>query len=163
MSKVFRYSFIMFFLFLASLVKGQEASMAIKGKVVCKACFDVERGLHTLQASGAMVAISCRHGKRMMNIQNRTNEFGEFIIELPSQLHGIHHLEKACVVDVVELHQNSPCRLPIRRLKKIKLLSNRNNVRTYTTGKIRLQHKSNQAPKCLKKQTDVEATTWRTQ
>ncbi|KAL5715607.1 hypothetical protein ACHQM5_017405 [Ranunculus cassubicifolius] len=168
MSKVFGYSVLMFFLFLrvSSLVKGHEekiSSVVVKGKVVCKACFDVEHGLHILPASGAVVAISCRNGKKMMKIQNRTNQYGDFIIELPSHLHGVHHLEKACVVKVLKLSQNSPCRLPIRRLKKIKLLSNRNNVRAYTIGTIRLQHTSNHAPKCLLKQTDVEDTTWKSQ
>ncbi|KAL5728237.1 hypothetical protein ACHQM5_001349 [Ranunculus cassubicifolius] len=165
-------SLVMIFLLfkVTYIVKGGEVkilSVVVKGTVVCKACFDVQHGLQILPAQSAVVAISCSNGKRKMKdtlVRNITNKYGDFVIHLlPSHLHGIRRLEKACVVKVLQLPRNSPCRLPMKRLKRINLTSMSSNVRTYTIGSIRLQHTSEHAPNCLKKQNDGEDITWRTQ
>ncbi|KAL5715606.1 hypothetical protein ACHQM5_017404 [Ranunculus cassubicifolius] len=171
MSKLYVYSVSMLFLFfkITTLIKAQKeenlivelagsreekvSSVVVNGTVVCKACFDVQLGLHILPSLGTVVAISCRNSNW---VQTRTNENGDFSINLPYHFHGISHLEKACIVKVLQLPKESPCRLPIRRLTRIKLSSSSHKVRTYTIGRIRLQHTSKHAPKCLKKQTDVE-------
>ena len=70
-----------------------------------------------------------------------TDRYGEFIIDLPSQLHAIQNLEKACSVKVLQLPKNSPCRqLDIaREHKEIRLLSADNGTRAYTAGTITLE------------------------
>ncbi|KAL5715604.1 hypothetical protein ACHQM5_017403 [Ranunculus cassubicifolius] len=168
MSKFYVYSVSMIFLLfkVTTLAQAQKeeniivelagnreekvSSVVVKGTVVCDAG---HRG------PGTIVAVSCRHSDW---VQTRTNEHGDFVINLPYHFHGISHLEKACVVKVLQLPNESACRLPIRQLKRIKLLFSSHKVRTYTTGRIGLQHTSNHAPKCLKKQTDVEHTKRRT-
>ncbi|KAF5182415.1 Pollen ole e 1 allergen and extensin family protein [Thalictrum thalictroides] len=145
---------------------GEEklSSVVVTGTVVCEACLDKEIGVYAYPVSSAMVAVSCKNGRGKMKKNNcvheKTNEYGDFMIDLPSHLHAIPSLHKACVVKVFGLPKDSPCKkLPIGA-KRIKLLSNRNNIRTYTVGGIRLQQTSKLSRSCLKVQNGGHDAAW---
>ncbi|PIA25892.1 hypothetical protein AQUCO_10400003v1 [Aquilegia coerulea] len=146
---------------------GEEklSSVVVTGTVVCEACLARETGVYAYPVSSAMVAVSCKNGRGIMKknnwVQETTNEYGDFMIDLPSRLHAIPSLHKACVVKVLRLPKDSPCkRFPIGKAKTIKLLSNRNNLRTYSVGSIRLQQTSKLSRSCLKVQNDGRDTAW---
>lgn len=118
-----------------------------------------------LTRTGAMVAVACkaegggrRRRRRVNYAEGTTDEFGEFIIDLPSQLHAMPKLEEACVVRVLRMPRNSPCRHLARGLnpaaKRIRLSSVGNSIRVYTTGMVRTRSHGSGKPshrECLRK------------
>ncbi|KAF9610101.1 hypothetical protein IFM89_019966 [Coptis chinensis] len=143
---------------------GEEklSSVIVTGTVGCEACLDNrEAETYAWPVTGALVAISCKSGRRKMKVndwaQEITNEYGDFLIDLPSHLHAIPYLERACVVKVLRVPKNSPCkRIRVRQSNKIELSSVGNNIRTYTAGSIRLHQTSKLSRNCLKKQIMVK-------
>ncbi|CAG7874113.1 hypothetical protein BRARA_E00572 [Brassica rapa] len=109
------------------------SSVVITGSLLCNS-----------PVSGATVAIKCHTGfKRRSNwIKAVTDEFGEFVIHLPSHLHAIPHLEKACFVKPVHVPKHyRRCYKTFSKSnihKGIKLVSSSNGFRVYTSGTIRL-------------------------
>ncbi|KAL1217835.1 hypothetical protein V5N11_009607 [Cardamine amara subsp. amara] len=70
------------------------SSVVISGSLLCNTA-----------VSGATVAIKCHTGLKKSSkwIKAVTDDFGEFVIHLPSHLHAIPHLEKSC------FHQTNTC------------------------------------------------------
>ncbi|OMO76962.1 Pollen Ole e 1 allergen/extensin [Corchorus capsularis] len=92
---------------------------------------------------GALVAVKCQTASKSKSgsAQATTDEYGEFVIDLPSHLHGVPDLQKACEVKVLQIPKNSKCRPAfVKKHKGLKFSSIGNGIRTYTSGKIRFQH-----------------------
>lgn len=104
--------------------------------------------LSWINHAGALVAVNChnyasdRKGKSMV-AHGVSDEFGDFMVDLPSYLHAIPNLEKICTVKVHQIPKRSLCR-PAHRVNKhkglISLSSVGNGIRTYDAGNIRIQH-----------------------
>ncbi|KAL8117950.1 uncharacterized protein LOC141723451 [Apium graveolens] len=96
--------------------------------------------------SGASVAVSCQAGRKTRQsnrIQSTTDENGDFLFDIPSNLHGIPNLEKICCVSVLQLPKSSPCKPAFtRKHKGISLSDIGEGLRTYTTGTIQLRPKT---------------------
>ncbi|WJX96979.1 hypothetical protein P8452_78109 [Trifolium repens] len=103
---------------------------------------------HAWPIPGALVAVNCeshaseRKGKSMV-AKGVTDEFGDFMVDLPSYLHAIPNLEKICRVKVHRIPKGLLCR-PARHVKKynglFKLSTIGNGIRTYDAGNIKIQH-----------------------
>ncbi|CAN8317469.1 unnamed protein product [Cochlearia groenlandica] len=111
------------------------SSVIITGSLLCN-----------IPISGASVAIKCHTGfkKRSKWVKAVTDEYGEFVIHLPSHLHAIPHIEKACFVKPLHVPKHhSRCYKTFSKSnihKGIKLVSSRNGFRVYTSGKIMMLH-----------------------
>ncbi|ESQ52713.1 hypothetical protein EUTSA_v10017342mg [Eutrema salsugineum] len=109
------------------------SSVVITGSILCNT-----------PVSGATVAIKCHTGfkKRSKWVKAVTDDFGEFVIHLPSHLHAIPHLEKACFIKPVHVPKHyQSCYKTFSKSnihKGIKLVSSRNGFRVYTSGSIKL-------------------------
>ncbi|KAL0688812.1 hypothetical protein Bca4012_088489 [Brassica carinata] len=88
---------------------------------------------------GATVGIKCHTGyrKRSKWIKAVTNALGQFTIDLPSHLHAIHDLEKACSIKPLSVPKPYQCS-PTKTQRGIKLVSSSNGLRVYTAGNITL-------------------------
>lgn len=79
-------------------------------------------------------------------IDGSTDEYGEFMVDIPSHLHAIPRLEDACKVRVFNVPKSSRCGNPnaMKRKapKEIKLSSVGNSIRVYTAGTLKLNHGS---------------------
>ncbi|GFQ03096.1 hypothetical protein PHJA_002453400 [Phtheirospermum japonicum] len=97
---------------------------------------------HPYTRTGATVAVFCSTAKKSW-AQGNTNSYGEFIIDVPSNLHAIPNLEKICTVEILRLPKSSPCGRAFTGKHKgiIKLSSIGGGVRLYTTDDIYLMPK----------------------
>lgn len=88
---------------------------------------------------GATIGIKCHTGymRRSKWIKAVTNELGQFVIDLPSHLHAIPDLDKACIIKPLSVPKLYRCSSKIHR--GIQLLSSSNGSRVYTAGNITLQ------------------------
>ncbi|CAL9014972.1 unnamed protein product [Prunus brigantina] len=116
---------------------------------------DHQLHLHAWPLSGALVSVNCHVSGRKRKssfAQGFTDEYGDFIIDLPSNLHAIPNLHKTCSVRVVRIPKNTQCRPAyVRRHKGLKLSSVGNGIRTYNAGNIRFQHlTSKPSEACIK-------------
>ena len=108
-----------------------------------------------LSEPGAKVAVLCKTDRPNDQVADSafatTDEFGNFTIDLPSQLHATANLERACTVKVLQLPADSSCRL--RHCPSttygLRLSSQEDGVRAYTTGVIRLQNSDTPHDKCV--------------
>ncbi|KAJ4957033.1 hypothetical protein NE237_013816 [Protea cynaroides] len=141
---------------------GEErlSSVIVAGTLLCDACLHGKSESGSFPISGAKVAITCKKGRKMRKsicAQGRTDEYGDFIIDLPSNLHAIPRLEKVCFVKVVALPKNSPCRRVLHvKSKGIRLSSVGNGIRTYTPGKMRFQPLYKASRLCVNRAGDDE-------
>ncbi|XP_042488896.1 uncharacterized protein LOC122069029 [Macadamia integrifolia] len=141
---------------------GEErvSSVLVAGSLLCDTCLDDKTEAESSPISGARVAIKCKIGRKMRKsiwARGRTDEFGDFIVHLPSRLHAIPRLEKLCFVKVLALPRNSPCgHLLPGKPKPIRLSSVGNGIRTYTPGKMRFQPLYKASRLCVKKAGDGE-------
>lgn len=121
-----------------------------------------------LTDAGALVAVNCqshgseRKGKSMV-AKGLTDEFGDFMVDLPSYLHAIPNLEKMCKVRVHNIPKGSLCR-PTRRVKKqnglFKLSTIGNGIRTYDAGNIRIQHSTSESRRAPLRKDIKEIKEW---
>ncbi|XP_021719839.1 uncharacterized protein LOC110687490 [Chenopodium quinoa] len=152
---------------------GEEklSTVLITGSVICyEACLAAKHGNHhqlklpPQPISGALVGAECQANKKVKSpswAKTVTDEYGEFMIELPSNLHGIPNLDKKCSVKILELPKDSPCHLSTVKNKEIKLSSVGNGIRTYTTGKIELLNiMPEKSEACMKGQKDDQGMSW---
>ena len=108
-----------------------------------------------LSEPGAKVAVLCKTDGPNDPVADSafatTDEFGNFTIDLPSQLHATENLERACTVKVLQLPADSSCRL--RHCPSttygLRLSSQEDGVRAYTTGVIRIQNSDTPHDKCV--------------
>ena len=91
-------------------------------------------------SAGASVAVTCHaSGKKRRSIlaEGVTDENGDFIIDLPSELHAAPNLEKTCSVEVHRLPRSSLCQPGfVRKHRGIRLSSVGNGIRTYSARTI---------------------------
>lgn len=128
---------------------GEEklSSVIIFGSVTCSGGTG---STAEVAVAGAEISVACKEvlwkrRRKYSWIQGTTDEYGEFMVDLPSKLHGIPSLEKACVVKIRRLPKeySSVCRPMFshrtkRRRTRIQLSSSGNNIRLYTAGTINL-------------------------
>ncbi|TKY53912.1 Pollen Ole e 1 allergen/extensin [Spatholobus suberectus] len=123
---------------------GEEklSTVLITGSVNCEA----RDQPHAWPVQGASVAVNCNsHGSKWkgksMVARGVTDEFGDFMVDLPSHLHAIPNLEKICTVKIHRIPKESLCRpAHIKKHKGLWLSSFGNGIRTYNAGNIRIQH-----------------------
>ncbi|OWM83315.1 uncharacterized protein LOC116202233 [Punica granatum] len=138
---------------------GEEklSTVLLTGSVLCKACLHGESQLLSWPLSGAVVAVNCRTHEKDLNsnsTQGITDEYGDFMIDLPSHLHAIPKLEKKCTVKLLRVPKNSPCRPAyVRKQKGLRLSSFGNGIRTYDAGDMELDHsKGKPTEACVKRE-----------
>ncbi|XP_066325960.1 uncharacterized protein [Miscanthus floridulus] len=136
---------------------GEEpvSSVSVSGQLTCELCLRPGSHLLTLEMPGAKVAVSCRSERTPNNQLDSfafatTDEYGNFTIDLPPQLHATPDLEKACTVRVLQLPADS-CRLRHRTgdTYGLRLSSVEDGVRAYTAGVIRLQDSATPSDHCV--------------
>uniref|UniRef100_A0A6N2KA45 Pollen Ole e 1 allergen and extensin family protein n=1 Tax=Salix viminalis TaxID=40686 RepID=A0A6N2KA45_SALVM len=122
---------------------GEErlSTVLVTGTVLCEACLHGGTQLHARPVSGALVNVECHTGgkwSKTSSSQAVTDEYGDFLIDLPSQVHGIPNLERTCSVRVLRFPQNSVCRpAHARKQKALELSSVGNGIRNYSAGEIK--------------------------
>ncbi|XP_039136954.1 pollen-specific protein C13-like [Dioscorea cayenensis subsp. rotundata] len=129
---------------------GEErlSSVLVVGTLVCQPCSSPASDPFASPISGAKIRVGCKHeGKKKMEwIDGSTDEYGEFMVDIPSHLHAIPRLEDACKVRVFNVPKSSRCGNPnaMKRKapKEIKLSSVGNSIRVYTAGTLKLNHGS---------------------
>ncbi|KAF9679340.1 hypothetical protein SADUNF_Sadunf06G0004900 [Salix dunnii] len=114
---------------------------------------------------GALVSVQCHSStkrSKKSSAQAITDEYGDFLIDLPSQLHGIPHLERICSVKVLRLPQNTVCRpAHARKQKALKLSSVGNGIRNYSAGEIKfLQVTSKPLQACNERGSGDKQIAW---
>ncbi|KAG5011328.1 hypothetical protein HKD37_07G020544 [Glycine soja] len=128
---------------------GEEklSTVLITGSVNCEAPHQPQPQPHAWPVQGASVAVNCQsHGRKWkgksMVARGVTDEFGDFMIDLPSHLHAIPNLEKVCTVKIHRIPKASLCRAAhvMKKHKGLTLSSFGNGFRTYNAGNIRIQH-----------------------
>ncbi|XP_057950964.1 uncharacterized protein LOC131145795 [Malania oleifera] len=134
---------------------GEEklSTVLVTGSLLCQRRFHLHRRHHQPHhlhhhlpqpLSGVLVGVTCNNkgeNEESTLAQGVTDEYGHFIIDLPSQYHGVPDLDKTCSIKVLKLPKNLFCRpMAVRRSNKLKLSSIWNGIRTYTTGEIMFQH-----------------------
>ncbi|KAL3519265.1 hypothetical protein ACH5RR_017414 [Cinchona calisaya] len=142
---------------------GEEklSRVTISGKVLCHAnCVDDHHHHHAQPlpaaanpVSGACVMVFCgtRGKSRNSWAQGTTDEYGDFLIDLPSHLHAIPNLEKVCLLKV-HIPKNSACRPAFTgKHRGIKLLSVMDGSRVYTANTINLTTKPSKACKNIQR------------
>ncbi|GER33811.1 pollen Ole e 1 allergen and extensin family protein [Striga asiatica] len=114
------------------------STVVIGGKIICHGGDNIEKDSNPV--SGATVAVLCGSSRKRKKSWARTgtDDSGNFLIDLPSHLHAIPNLEKICHIKVVRLPKTSPC-CSMRKHKSIKLTSNADGIRSYTTKDIHLK------------------------
>jgi hypothetical protein len=110
---------------------------------------------------GAKVAVTCESAGASQAADNSavfgmTDEYGNFTIDLPSQLHATPNLDKACAVQVLELPKDSSCHSLHRSTTStygLGLSSQEDGIRAYTAGVIRLQHTDTPSDRCVNEES----------
>ncbi|KAG5516252.1 hypothetical protein RHGRI_037073 [Rhododendron griersonianum] len=127
---------------------GEErlSTVLISGTVFChETCQGEKARIDPHPVSGALVAVSCHtSGKTSKSnwVEVSTDEFGDFLIDLPSHLHAIPNLGKRCVVKVLRLPKHSLCHPAFTGNQTVlKLSSSGNGIRTYTAESLNLSPK----------------------
>ncbi|CAJ1941525.1 unnamed protein product [Sphenostylis stenocarpa] len=123
---------------------GEEklSTVLITGSVHCEAPHQP----HAWPLQGVWVGVKCHsHGRKWkwkssMVARGESDEFGEFIVELPSHLHAIPNLEKVCSVKIHRIPEASCRPGRVKKPKGLSLSSFGNGIRTYNAGNIRIQH-----------------------
>ncbi|KAL4313456.1 hypothetical protein GQ457_01G046340 [Hibiscus cannabinus] len=146
---------------------GEEklSTVLITGSVLCQACQhhhpQPHPQLRSWPISGAIMVVKCDTPTKSDTTHATTDEYGDFMIDLPSHLHGIVNLEKMCSIKIIRIPKKSMCQsTPIKKHKHLKISSVENGIRTYTAGKIRFQHiTSKPLESCVTKVTNTTKQT----
>ncbi|ERN17763.1 hypothetical protein AMTRI_Chr10g227050 [Amborella trichopoda] len=118
------------------------SSVLVTGTVTCDACRDTGKSPFV---SGATVAVRCQTngGKRSRHfrVRGKTDEYGDFMIDIPSHMHATPRLENTCHVTVVQIPENSDCRRNRagRQAFRLRVSSVGNGIRVYTAGFLHFQ------------------------
>ncbi|XP_042477953.1 uncharacterized protein LOC122059304 [Macadamia integrifolia] len=127
------------FVEMAGYGEDKLSSVLVTGSVLCEVFVDGDSEPHTRPVSGATVEVKCNSIRQKMEADSTalTDKYGDFVVDLPSQLHAIPNLEKACTLSALDLPKTSPCNqvfvmMPIG----IRLASIGNGIRTYTAETI---------------------------
>ncbi|KAL3625006.1 hypothetical protein CASFOL_031674 [Castilleja foliolosa] len=127
---------------LAGYGEDKLSTVVIGGNLICHPAPGYKIPRIPILVSGATVGVFCSTTKNSW-AQGNTNSYGEFIIDVPSNLHSIPNLEKICTVEIIRLPKSSTCGRAFMRKQKgiIKLSSIGGGVRLYTTDDIHLMPK----------------------
>ncbi|GAV59843.1 Pollen_Ole_e_I domain-containing protein [Cephalotus follicularis] len=145
---------------------GEEklSTVLVSGTLLCEACLHGHPHLQAWPISGALVGVHCHaRGRRKSScLQGVTDEYGDFLIDLPSHLHAIPNLDKTCSVTVLRLPHNSQCRSAyVKKRKGLRLSSFGNGIRTYTAGRLRLHHSTSKpSHACIKNESSDQHMEW---
>uniref|UniRef100_A0A2P2P2X1 Pollen Ole e 1 allergen and extensin family protein n=1 Tax=Rhizophora mucronata TaxID=61149 RepID=A0A2P2P2X1_RHIMU len=146
---------------------GEEklSTVLVTGTVLCEACLHGEPYIRSWPVSGALVAVHCRTGRKWSKTTSAravTDEYGDFLIDLPSHLHAMPNLDRTCLVKVLRTPKNSSCRPAYGRKNKALVLSSfGKGIRTYTAGKIKfLDLTSRPLQACTKTTNSDEQIAW---
>ncbi|KAG6484516.1 uncharacterized protein LOC122011645 [Zingiber officinale] len=115
------------------------STVLVGGAVVCNA------GVKSL-VPGVEVGVECKIGGGNVRwAYGKTDESGEFLIDLPSHLHANPKLEEDCVVRVHHIPKgSSTCNMAMgRRFKPLKLSFAQEGTRMYSAGTLTLLERSN--------------------
>ncbi|KAJ8770475.1 hypothetical protein K2173_017966 [Erythroxylum novogranatense] len=121
---------------------GEEklSTVLVTGAVLCEACLHGDPQLRSWPIPGASVIVDCRIGGKQGKISSAkalTDEYGDFMIDLPSDLHAIPNLERRCCLKVLRIPRKSSCRpAHVRKHNALTLSSVGNGIRTYSAGNI---------------------------
>lgn len=114
--------------------------------------------------AGALVTVYCHnsHRKTITKTQAFTDEYGDFMVDLPSHLHAIPNLDKTCSVKVLRMPKNSLCRPAyVKKHKALRLSSVGNGIRTYAAGRIRFLHLTSKPLRaCTSKGSNDKQISW---
>ncbi|XP_022927337.1 uncharacterized protein LOC111434195 [Cucurbita moschata] len=129
---------------------GEErlSTVLVTGSVLCEACLHGdEHQVHAWPIEGAMVGVNCKNtGKNSKSyewVNGVTDEFGDFVIDIPSHLHATCSFEKACSIKILRTPKNTRCRpAHLAGSEQLQLSSLGGGIRTYTSGILRLQHQT---------------------
>ncbi|CAL0334544.1 unnamed protein product [Lupinus luteus] len=132
---------------------GEEklSTVVVTGSVNCEVTTFHSGGAiqpHAWPIKGVLVSVSChshssstKRKSKSMVAQGVTDEFGDFIVDIPSHLHAIPNLEKICRVKVLRIPKGSLCQQAhVKRQKGLRLQSFGNGIRAYSAGNIRFEH-----------------------
>ncbi|XP_022142515.1 uncharacterized protein LOC111012615 [Momordica charantia] len=148
---------------------GEErlSTVLVTGSVLCEACLHGdEPQLHSWPISGAMVGVSChnngRNSKSSDWAHGVTDEFGDFIIDIPSHLHATRSFEKVCSIKILQTPKNARCRpAHFAGREQLQLSSFGGGIRTYTSGALKLQHRTSRPLQgCINKGSGDKQTLW---
>ncbi|CAL9145651.1 uncharacterized protein LOC135628510 [Musa acuminata AAA Group] len=122
------------------------STVLVTGTLLCSARMHRSPGLFTSNVPGAKVAVACKtEGRRELSwAYGLTDDYGEFIVDLPSHLHANPKLEEDCIVRVLRVpKKGSFCDLVAGvRSKHIMLSSVGESIRVYTAGTLILSHRT---------------------
>ncbi|KAE8637362.1 uncharacterized protein LOC116401783 [Cucumis sativus] len=129
---------------------GEErlSTVLVTGSVLCEACLHGdEPQVHAWPIKGAMVGVNCHNtGKNSKSsdwVHGVTDEFGDFVIDIPSHLHATRSFENVCSIKILRTPKNTHCRpAHLAGRKPLQLSSFGGGIRTYTSGVLRLQHQT---------------------
>lgn len=96
--------------------------------------------VHEQNSTGASVTAYCHstETKTITKTRSYTDEYGDFMIDLPSELHSIPNLEKSCSISVHRVPKNSLCKPAYAsRHTGLTLSSAGNGIRTYTADNVK--------------------------
>ncbi|CAL9083078.1 unnamed protein product [Musa acuminata var. zebrina] len=81
------------------------STVLVTGTLLCSARMHRSPGLFTSNVPGAKVAVACKtEGRRELSwAYGLTDDYGEFIVDLPSHLHANPKLEEDCIVRVLRV------------------------------------------------------------
>ncbi|KAI3829440.1 hypothetical protein L1987_03564 [Smallanthus sonchifolius] len=121
------------------------STVVVSGSVLCDVCLDNSSDLQSYPIPGASMAVSCDTSRKTSKsdwVTGTTDEYGDFLIDLPSHLHAIPDMEKRCIARTIELPKSLPCyQASTGEHKKIKLSSTENGYRAYTAHEFHLTPK----------------------
>lgn len=116
--------------------------------------------------AGAMVGVNCHNtGKNSKSsdwVHGVTDEFGDFIVDIPSHLHATRSFEKVCSIKILRTPKNTRCRpAHFAGQEQLRLSSFGGGIRTYTSGILRLQHQTSlPLQACTNKGSGDQQTSW---
>ncbi|GLJ44999.1 hypothetical protein SUGI_0947240 [Cryptomeria japonica] len=93
---------------------GHLLSVRIVGSVFCDACYKQHFSKNSYFISGASVAVECRNNKQTpdFRIEAKTNDYGQFKMELPPSIfHSDKQLKRCSATLLQNEEQKGPCKL----------------------------------------------------
>ncbi|KAL4562523.1 hypothetical protein LXL04_034730 [Taraxacum kok-saghyz] len=133
------------------------STVVVGGSLLCDTCLDGISGLESNPIAGASMAVSCDTRKKRSMIKGRTDEYGDFLIDLPSHLHALENMEKRCIMRILDLPKTSSCLKSFNGQHfGLKLSYINNGFRKYTTHHIHLTPKYSHTKACIQKQSNVK-------
>ncbi|XP_022925328.1 uncharacterized protein LOC111432617, partial [Cucurbita moschata] len=93
---------------------GEErlSTVLVTGSLLCEACLHGdEPQVHAWPVKGAMVGVRCHKNSKSSDwVRGITDEFGDFIIDIPSRFHATQSFEKVCSIKILRTPKNIRCR-----------------------------------------------------